>query len=128
MRELLLDTSALLFWTLAPERLTASALRAIDDSRVRLLSVVSLWEVALKNRKGALELPLAPREYLDRLEAADGVEIVPLQPRVAVAGALLDWDHRDPADRWIVALAQQRECPIVTSDERIRSFYEATIW
>ncbi|MFP4302710.1 MAG: type II toxin-antitoxin system VapC family toxin [Spirochaetaceae bacterium] len=128
MRELLLDTSALLFWTLAPERLTASAIQAIDDASVRLISAVSLWEVALKNRKGALELPLPTEEYVDRLTAADRVEISPLEPQVAVAGALLDWDHRDPADRWIVALAQQRGCPIVTSDERIRAFHKHTIW
>jgi PIN domain nuclease of toxin-antitoxin system len=48
--------------------------------------------------------------------------------RVATTGALLEWEHRDPADRWIVALAEQRDCPIVTSDERIRAFHENTIW
>lgn len=128
MRELLLDTSALLFWTLSPERLSAPATRAIGEAEARLISVVSLWEVALKHRKGALELPLPSREYVARLETAEKVEIVPLEQRVAVAGALLEWDHRDPADRWIVALAQQRNCAIVTSDERIRAFHKNTVW
>jgi len=39
----------------------------------------------------------------------------------------LDWAHRDPADRVIVATAQARSLPLVTKDERLLSFYPNTI-
>lgn len=29
---------------------------------------------------------------------------------------------------WTLALANQRDCPLVTSDERIRVFHKSTIW
>jgi PIN domain nuclease of toxin-antitoxin system len=35
----------------------------------------------------------------------------------------LDWDHRDPADRVIVATASLREARQATSDSATRKFY-----
>jgi PIN domain nuclease of toxin-antitoxin system len=40
----------------------------------------------------------------------------------------LDWAHRDPADRLIVALARRRHLPIVTADTIIGEWYPRTIW
>ena len=128
MRELLLDTSALLYWTLLPERLSEPAVRAIENAEERLISVVSLWEVALKQKKGALELPLPVTEFTSRVRRAEGTTIVPLELETAVDGALLDWSHRDPADRWLVALATRRNCSLVSSDERIRRYYALSVW
>lgn len=34
----------------------------------------------------------------------------------------LDWEHRDPADRVIVATALHRGVPLVTKDEAIRAW------
>lgn len=127
MREVVLDTSALLYWTLDPTRLTVRAVHAIADAERCLVSVVSLWEVALKTGRGALELPLSVDEYMRRLERADRVEIAPLDQATVVAGAQLQWEHRDPADRWIVALARSRTCALVSSDKRIREFYESAV-
>jgi PIN domain nuclease of toxin-antitoxin system len=39
-----------------------------------------------------------------------------------------DWDHRDPADRTIVATVKLRNIPIITKDPLIRNFYPKTIW
>nr|MDA3951106.1 type II toxin-antitoxin system VapC family toxin [Spirochaeta sp.] len=115
-----LDTSALLYWTLAPDRLTPRAKRDIDVAKnVEVLSV-SLWEIALKHRKGALELPGTIDEYQKRLLTVERLHIRSLDASLAVAGALLDWTHRDPADRWITALAMRREAPLITSDRTIR--------
>lgn len=124
----ILDTSALLYWTLAPDRLTPRARRDIDGAKnVEVLSV-SLWEIALKHRKGALELPGTIDEYQKRLFTVERLHIRNLDAPLAVAGALLDWTHRDPADRWITALAMRREAPLITSDRTIRDFYSRAVW
>ncbi len=39
-------------------------------------------------------------------------------------GGALDWDHKDPWDRLIVAQAIARSCKVVTSD---RAFAHATV-
>ena len=124
----ILDTSALLYWTLAPDRLTPRAKRDIDGAKnVEILSV-SLWEIALKHRKGALELPGTIDEYRKRLFTVERLHIRSLDAPIAVAGALLDWTHRDPVDRWITALAMRREAPLITSDRTIRDFYSRAVW
>jgi PIN domain nuclease of toxin-antitoxin system len=45
-----------------------------------------------------------------------------------VVAASLDWQHRDPADRVIVATATLLKCPLITSDRVIADFYTSTIW
>ncbi len=45
-----------------------------------------------------------------------------------VSSISLDWSHRDPADRVIVATATQRDIPIVSKDTIIRDFYLNVIW
>jgi len=47
---------------------------------------------------------------------------------VLKARMLLEWDHRDPVDRTIVATAKKRRLPIITKDQRIRRFYKRTVW
>ncbi len=41
-------------------------------------------------------------------------------PRIAVEAAKLPWDHRDPADRFIVATARVEQSALVTSDTEIQ--------
>jgi len=123
-----LDTSALLYWTLAPERLTPRATRVIDAAtEIEVLSV-SLWEIARKHRKGSLELSGTIEEYRKRLSMVERLHVRSLVGSLAVAGALLDWSHRDPADRWITELAIRREAPLITSDRTLRDFYPRAVW
>jgi PIN domain nuclease of toxin-antitoxin system len=40
----------------------------------------------------------------------------------------LQWNHKDPADRVIVSLAQRYNADLITSDTIIRGFYSSVIW
>jgi PIN domain nuclease of toxin-antitoxin system len=40
----------------------------------------------------------------------------------------LEWEHSDPADRTIVAVATSLACPLISSDRVIADFYPKTIW
>ena len=123
-----LDTAVLLYWTLAPERLSIPAHEHIEAAtEIRILSV-SLWEIALKHRRGALELSDTIDGYRARLAEVERLQIHKLDDELAVAGAVLDWAHRDPADRWITALAMQLNAPLISSDREIRAFYRRAVW
>ena len=125
---IVLDTSALIFWTLDPDRLSQAADQAIAAAGRRCLSSISIWEIGIKVRQNRLALPLPMAEYVEKLKTVQGVEIAPVDERIWLKNLELDWDHRDPADRTIVATAMLSSCPLVTSDRNIRSFYAESIW
>lgn len=130
MSQLVLDTSALLMWTLAPERLTKPAARAIAKAKPigLLASAISLWEIGLKVQQKKLMLGLEFAEYVRRLELVAELTLLPVDVRTWLHTLELDWSHRDPADRVIVATADLRGVPLVTSDVTIGKFYPETIW
>ena len=125
---IVLDTSALIFWTLDKGRLSRAASWAIDGADRILLSSISIWEIGLKVKRQGLSIPVSIQEFTDGLERIDRVDILPVDVRTWIKNLELDWDHRDPADRTIVATASLHACPLVTSDTAIRSFYSQTIW
>lgn len=125
---IVLDTCALVFWTLDPQRLSPAAQAAIDAAEKKIISSISIWEIGLKVKREKLVLPLAVDDYVDNLKKVEGVGILPVDEKTWLKNLQLDWPHRDPADRTIVATATLCSCPLVTSDGAIRSFYAETIW
>ena len=114
------------FWTLPPSFSGLStesasrhaAARAISDADRILLSSISIWEIGLKVKRQRLFVPVSIQEYADKLESIDRIEILSVDVRTWVKNLELDWDHRDPADRTIVATASLHACPLVTVRRR----------
>lgn len=94
------------------------------------VSVISVWEVAVKAAIGKLTLPMEIGAWFDRARSYPGTFIDPLDPAVAIASTQLPPPlHRDPADRIIVALARHHGERLVTSDRRLRSYpHVETVW
>ena len=125
---IVLDTSALLYWTLDPAELTLNAEKAIANADKVVVSSISVWEIALKVKRGKLILPLTMVDYIGRLNRLAELEILPVDVQTWLDNVELDWDHRDPADRTIVAVATRLECPLISSDNIITSYYPKTVW
>ena len=125
---IVLDTSALIFWTLDRARLSEAAAQAISGTDRIALSSISIWEIGIKVKRKRLFIPVSIQEFTDKLETIDRVDILPVDVLTWIKNIELDWDHRDPADRTIVATASLHACPLVTSDSAIRAFYSQTIW
>ena len=125
---IVLDTSALVFWTLDPERLSKTAEQAIEEVDRVGISSISIWEIGVKVKTNGLDLPLSLREFAEYLGRTDQVELLHVDVKVWVGNLALDWDHWDPADRAIVATAEMRNCPLITSDATILDFYSRAIW
>ncbi len=118
----------LIYWTLEAETLSPVAAKAITENRQVIASAISIWEIGWKTKLGKLTLPISTREFATRLTQVQNVEIVAVDSETWLRNVALDWDHRDPADRTIVATAELRGCPLVTPDRRIRDFYDLSIW
>jgi PIN domain nuclease of toxin-antitoxin system len=125
--DLLLDTHIVLWLNSGDEHLGAATRRTIDmawkaGGRI-LLSSVSVWEIAILVDKGFIELDLPVNEWVERFLDRPGLEAVALDHATAArAYSLHHLEHRDPADRLLIASAIGLGCPLVTHDDRIRRF------
>ena len=90
-------------------------------------SAISWCEIAWKHRHGQLALGAHRDRFFADLRAV-GVVDVPVTARLAVAATDLAWDHRDPADRLIVATAEDLALPLITRDRIIQGFYGRCRW
>jgi PIN domain nuclease of toxin-antitoxin system len=79
---------------------------------------ISGSEISVKHRKGKLELPLPPREWLAQVFAAYSLRELPITLQIAALAPEVAVAHADPCDRMIVATAQLHGIP-VTSDHLI---------
>ncbi len=125
---IVLDTGALIYWSLDPGRLSPAAASALDTAEKKVVSSISLWELGQKIKRGELSLPLRLNDYVDRLHSVGDLRIVPVDEKCWLRNLVLDWDHGDIADRTIVATAMLHACDLVSSDARVRAFYSRSIW
>ena len=125
---LLLDTSALLFWSLDPGKLSEKAQKHIKETENLIISSISIWEIGIKIKRKKLIIPLMLNEFVTRLKKTGQVEIIPVDETIWIKNIELEWDHGDTADRTIVATALIHDCSLVTSDKIITQFYSKTIW
>lgn len=123
-----LDTGALIYWSLDPDRLSAAAADALAAAEQKIVSSISLWELGQKIKRRELSLPLRLNDYVDRLQCVGDLHIVPVDEKCWLRSLVLDWDHSDMADRTIVATAMLHACDLVSSDEHLRAFYSRAIW
>ncbi len=109
---LLLDTQVMLWWLLDDPRLTAST-RNLIRSHPCLVSVASVWEVAIKHRLG--KLPVPPTLFRDQSLQA-GASLLPVLDSHAIETSLLPAVHEDPFDRLMIAQARLEGLMAVSAD------------
>lgn len=121
MTAILLDTTTLLHLVTDPQRLNEQAYSVLADQRNDLyVSAASAWEVSIKTRIGRFDgepLLAAWDDVLSDMNAAD----VPIDSSDAAMAGRLNWAHKDPFDRMIVAQAARRGLTIATSDPHVIS-------
>ncbi|MEL6438823.1 MAG: type II toxin-antitoxin system VapC family toxin [Cyanobacteria bacterium J06621_8] len=128
---IVLDTCALLWWSLDPEKFSTAATVAIEkmeQEKNGITPSMAIWEIAIKVKNQKLDLGVPLDTYVSKLKHSDVVRIMPVDEDILVKSANLSWSHRDPVDRIMVALAMQNNYSIITKDLEIRRFYARTIW
>lgn len=116
--KLLLDTHVLLWSASDPARIADDARAAVEDgaNEVRV-SVISAWEITLKQSLGKLDLPKPAEKWLPEVLRRTGFAIAELALADALRVSALPWHHRDPFDRLLIAQALEGGYTIVTHDE-----------
>jgi PIN domain nuclease of toxin-antitoxin system len=127
MDGLLLDTHIALWLDSGDGRLRPQTRARIDgcwqNGGTICLSAISVWEIALLVDTGRIELDLPIEAWIRRFLQRPGIEPVPLGHRAGLRSyELHHLEHRDPADRLLIATAIELGCPLVTYDETILHF------
>ncbi len=129
MPRALLDTHSFLWFVTANPKLSTKAERLISAGATELLlSVASIWEIAIKVSTGRLPIaePLDPF-ILDQLRL-NRIGVLQIMPAHALEVAQLPFHHRDPFDRLLIAQAIIEGVPVVSADSAFDSYSVERLW
>ena len=126
---LLLDTCAFLWLAAQPEKLSETAIQAINaPENILHLSDVSIWEISLKHSTGKLPLPEPPRIWVPKQARFFHLFRVKIEPEALFKSGELPRTHQDPFDRLIAAQALNEPFHLVSPDEPFRAYGVSCIW
>src|ERR1700710_1674278 len=112
--KLLLDTHALLWWLADDRQLGRRARELIEDpANDILISMVSLWEIAVKVRIGKLQADI--EEIISAVQR-EGFSLLDVGMAHLVALAGLPMHHRDPFDHLLIAQAITEDATFMSED------------
>ncbi len=120
---ILLDTHVILWLRAGSQSLSSIARAEIDQalhSGDLAVSSISFWEIAMLKRKRRIALS-GSLEHWYRTQLEQGIVEIPVNGTIGLRAANLPNFHADPADRLIVATAQEGH-RLITADERILSW------
>jgi len=122
---LLLDTNALLWWRYEPPRLPARASDQIrDPDNDIVISVASLWEIAIKRGLGKLQF----LEDFEEVMADEEFDLLAVTYNHLRVLGELPLHHRDPFDRLLISQSLAERIPIITSDRAFAAYSVEIVW
>lgn len=126
---LLLDTCTFLWIAQGSAELSQRARDLFaDPANDAYLSVVSAWEICVKNAAGRLPLPRPVDRYVLQLRESHGIESLALDEEAILQLTKLPGHHRDPFDRMLVCQAVVHGLTILTPDPLITQYPARIAW
>jgi PIN domain nuclease of toxin-antitoxin system len=120
--EYLLDTHAFLWFINGDEQISQKAKDAISDpDAIKYISIISLWEIAIKLNLGKLKLDF-PFEDLRKQVTLNGFDLLPLTFEHTLELTNLDLHHRDPFDRIIISQALAEGLTLISKDGNFEKY------
>ncbi len=125
----LLDTSSFLWFVSDYRRLSTNARERLQDAGNTVhLSLVSVWEIAIKSNIGKLELPFPFEEFIDTAIRSYSLRVLNIRLSHLRRVASMPLIHSDPFDRLLIAQSQVENIPIITSDRAFDNYAVHRVW
>ncbi|CAN7601322.1 type II toxin-antitoxin system VapC family toxin [Rhizobium sp. LjRoot254] len=121
-RRFLVDTHILIWAMEGDAKLPGKYQQIVADGSLIYVSIVSLWEIAIKTSIGKLEIQA---DVIETLREYD-IEILPMTVSHIEAVRTLPHHHRDPFDRMLIAQAMTEDLSLLTVDRHF-ALYGVTI-
>jgi len=124
----LLDTHALIWYFENSDDIPESIASLIDNPvHHKFISVVSLWEIAIKINMGKLNMRLSLDELLDVISNSE-LAVIPIEGSHLKGLSKLPYIHKDPFDRLLISTALMEDLTIITIDENIQKYDVLWVW
>ena len=127
MLRYLFDTHVLIRWLKAPDELPVKVTNLIRSKNIKYISIVSLWEIVIKQNLKKLDLNYNIDQILVKLSESN-VEIISIDYEHLKIYSGLPLHHRDPFDRMLIATSIADKITIVTSDVNIQKYDVDWVW
>jgi PIN domain nuclease of toxin-antitoxin system len=110
-------------------KLSEKARKLIEDiGNEKLLSVASLWEMAIKISLGKLSFEEPFAVLIPRQLRLNGIELLNIKTEHVATIAILPFHHRDPFDRLLIAQCMVESIPILSADVNFESYPVERLW
>ena len=121
---ILLDTHGFLWFINGDTQLPRTVQKTIAEPDTTVyLSIASVWEIAIKLSVGKLKLDVS-FDALKEEVLLNGFEILPIEFQHLQALLNLDFYHRDPFDRIIIAQAISEGMTLISKDSHFSNYKE----
>lgn len=99
-----------------------------DTGNELLLSLASIWEIAMKVSVNKLKMPKPLVQYIPRQLQLNSIAQLDIGFRHVARVASLPFHHRDPFDRLIIAQALEEKLPILSADPMFSRYEIQRLW
>ena len=126
--KLLLDTHTFLWFVDDAPNLSETALALLESDHDILLSMASLWEIAIKYSVGKLNLPSPYEDFVAQQILHNDIDVLSVQISHLTVVAQLPFHHRDPFDRLLIAQSISEGIPILSADSNFDAYSVKRFW
>lgn len=124
----IIDTQAFIWHATGDSRLSQRARQIIESDELCLISIASIWEMAIKYKLGNLVFAEPFDELITRQISLYEYTIYPAELRHTFLISRLEQHHKDPFDRLIIAQAIADNIAIVSIDSIFDNYLVNRIW
>ena len=128
---ILLDTCAIIWNALEPNKLTPKAKKAIKHDKDELIICdISIWEISMLIKRKRLIVDDTASGFVNLIIQSQNYQIRQITPEIAELSVNFGAEiNNDPADRLIAATSILNNIPIITADKNLRNAtILKTIW
>jgi len=120
---LLLDTHTLIWFFAGDSQLSTNARILIEDEdNNKLVSIASIWEMAIKESKGHLNLSLPLHEYIAQKLSLEDFNLLNINLDHLSQIVTMPFYHKDPFDRLLIAQAIMEGIPLLSKDSAFDAY------
>lgn len=114
---------------LLPKMISCPSIKELieDSTNTCLVSIVSLWEMGIKYSLGKLDLKADLKRIFELVDQS-GLTILPITPTHILTNSALNFHHRDPFDRLMIAQAKSERLSLISKDGEFEDYNINLIW
>ena len=123
------DTHAFLWFVTDAPQLSARAKTLFESpDNGRLLSLASVWEIAIKASLGKLSFEQPLEQFLPQQITLNRIQLLDISMAHTLRVATLPLHHRDPFDRMLVAQALSENLSVLSNDTALDAYGIKRLW